>query len=151
VTAASSQGLTLVEVLVSIAIFAILSIAVLSSLPGILKVNRQSRDDQGVTVAGKAYLENVRTLWSDPRTVIDPVTGTSTTIGQTNFDVGTLPASPDSSKTNGYTCAPLPAPSIQVVSPPETGSVTMVKRLTLTCTLTGQPTQVFVVDLERPL
>ncbi|WP_168734658.1 type II secretion system protein J [Deinococcus sp. KSM4-11] len=143
------QGLTLVEVLVSIAIFAVLSIAVLSSLPGVLKVNRQSRDDQGVTVAGKAYLEKVRAKWDDPTPSTDPTTGKTTTAGQTNFDASTLPTLPDSAKMNGYTCAT--ALATQVTSPAETGSIAMVKRLTLTCSRSGQPTQVFQVDLERPL
>ncbi|WP_309571803.1 prepilin-type N-terminal cleavage/methylation domain-containing protein [Deinococcus sp.] len=146
---AGNQGLTLVEVLVSIAIFAVLSVAVLSTLPGILKVNRQSRDDQGVTVVGKAYLENVRAKWNDPTATIDPTNGSTTTAGQTNFDAEALPPMPASTSMNGYTCTN--ALSNQVTSPTEAGGVHMVKRLTMTCTLTGQPTQIFTVDLERPL
>lgn len=147
--AARSSGLTLVEVLVSIAIFTVLSVAVLGSLPGILKVNRQTREDQGVTVPAKAYLENVRSTFNDPVETIDPVTGKSTTAGQTNFDNGTLPALPDSTKMNGYTCTS--TPSNQVTTPAETGSVVTVKRITLACTKTSSPTQTFVADYERPL
>ncbi|MFC3835388.1 MULTISPECIES: prepilin-type N-terminal cleavage/methylation domain-containing protein [Deinococcus] len=142
-------GLTLVEVIVSIAIFTVLSMAVLGSMPGILKVNRQTRDDQGVTVAAKAYLESVRAGFTDPAVTVNPATGTQVTAGQTTFDAGTLPAVPESSRMNGYTCTT--ALEAQLTSPPETGEVTMVRRLTLTCTQTDRPTQTFVADYARPL
>ena len=145
-------GLTLIEVIVSIAIFAMLSIAVLGSLPGILKVNSSTRDDQGVTVSAKAYLENVRAKFNenDPlTTTTDPATGKVTTAGQTNFDAGTLPTVPSSSQMNGYTCAPVM--TTLVTTPATTGAIVTVRRMTLTCTQTAKPTQTFVVDFARPL
>lgn len=143
------QGLTLVEVLVSIALFAALSMAVLGALPGFLKVNRQTRDDQGVTVSAKAYLEGARATFNDPLVSIDPTNGQRTTAGQTNFDAGTLPGVPDSGQMNGYTCEPVLTPL--VTSPATTGAVVTIRRLTLTCTQTAKPTQTFVVDFARPL
>ncbi|PNY80228.1 type II secretion system protein [Deinococcus koreensis] len=142
-------GLTLVEVLVSIAIFTVLSVAVLGSLPGILKVNRATRDDQGVTVSAKAYLESARAQFNNPTRTTNPATGAVTTAGQTNFDAGTLPAVPGSSQMNGYTCEPVL--SAQVTSPAATGAIVTVKRLTLTCAQTSKPTQTFVIDFARPL
>ncbi|GHF34052.1 prepilin-type N-terminal cleavage/methylation domain-containing protein [Deinococcus metalli] len=144
-----TAGLTLVEVLVSIAIFTVLSVAVLGSLPGILKVNGQTRDEQGVTVPAKAYLEQVRAAFNDPMTTVDPTTGKSTSTGQTNFDNKTVPAPPSGTQMNGYSCAN--AFTDQVITPAETGSVVTVRRLTLSCTQTGKPIRTFVVDYARPL
>lgn len=153
-TQVHDAGLTLVETLVSIAIFTVLSVAVLGSLPGILKVNAQTRDDQGVTVSAKAYLEQVRAALNDPHidpANIDPNTGLSTTDGQKAFDDEALPDVPGSSQMNGYTCDYARPLTAIVTTPAETGSVKTVKRLTLTCTQSGKPTQIFVVDYARPL
>lgn len=144
-----ARGLTLVEVLVSIALFAVLSMAVLGALPGILKVNRQTRDDLGVTIPAKAYLEGARATFNDPLVSVDPTNGQRTTAGQTNFDAATLPTLPDSSQMNGYTCDPVL--TTLVTSPAATGAVVTIRRLTLTCTQPAKATQTFVVDFARPL
>ena len=131
----SEQGLTLIEVLVSLAIFSIVSVAVLAMFPTIFKLNSQTRADQAVTVGAKQFMEQVRVDYADK---------TKDASGKTKFDQGALPTAPADSTVNGYTCTP------SSVDQP-VGTVTgVVRRVTLACTLSGKPTYTFVLDLGRP-
>lgn len=130
--ATREAGLTLIEVLIALAIFTVLSIAVLSVLPTLFKVNRSNQNDQAVTVAAKAFMESVRTSYS----------------AQSTFDAGTLPAAPDTSLMGGLTCTTSqtnPVPTWVTAS----GSP-MLRRVTLSCTGTGQPNYAFTLDFGRP-
>lgn len=143
----ADAGLTLIEVLVALTLFAVISMAVLGMLPGVLRINSQTRNDQGVTVAAKQYLEKARAKFNDPE--INPATNKA--YGLEAFVLGStaLPAVPSSSEMNGYACTA--GLSDQLTSPGSTGSLVMVRRLSLECTRSAQPTQTFVVDLGRPL
>ncbi|GGR98062.1 PulJ/GspJ family protein [Deinococcus sedimenti] len=128
----AAAGLTLIEVLVALAIFTVLSVAVLGSLPTLFKVNRSNQNDQAVTVAAKAFMESVRTNLST----------------RAAFDAGVLPAAPDTSLMGGLTCTPTqsnPVPTWVTL----TGSP-QVRRVTLTCEGSGQPTYTFTLDVGRP-
>lgn len=128
----AEQGLTLIEVLVAISIFAIVSVAVLSMFPAIFKLNSQTRADQAVTVGAKQYLESVRVNFST----------------RAQFDAATtaaLSAAPSGSDVNGYTCER----GVQDI-PGVPGGAIIIKRVTLTCTHTSQPEQTFVLDFGRP-
>lgn len=116
------RGLTLIEVLVSIAIFAIVSVAVLAMFPTIFKLNSKTRADQAVTISAKQFMENLRVKYST----------------RAGFDNGALPDNPSdcTGTVNNQPISSLPAGTI--------------KRVTLTCTPPNQPTQTFVLDLGRP-
>lgn len=69
-----SSGFTLVEMLVAIALLAIIGAALVTFLPTIVTLNRTATVDQGTTVFAKRFFENVRRSWQ--------VSG--------NFDSGTI-------------------------------------------------------------
>ena len=58
-TRSPSDGLTLVEVLVAIAMLAIISVSVVGFLPTIVTVNRSASGEQRVTAASKGFFEGV--------------------------------------------------------------------------------------------
>ncbi|WP_155298268.1 prepilin-type N-terminal cleavage/methylation domain-containing protein [Deinococcus kurensis] len=128
----AQAGLTLIEVLIALAIFTALSVAVLGLLPTLFQVNRSNQNDQAVTVAAKAFMESVRTTYS----------------AQAAFDAGTLPATPDTSLMGGLTCAATQANPVAAWVTPAGGP--MLRRVTLTCAGTGQPTYTFTLDVGRP-
>ena len=123
------RGLTLIEVLVALAIFAVVSVSVLAMFPSIFKLNGQTRADQALTVEAKKFMEGVRTNYST----------------QTGFDAGTTPTAPSGDGVNGYTCTA--EINDQPFADVPAGSL---KRVALTCTHPSQPTQSFALDLGRP-
>ncbi|WP_034385477.1 prepilin-type N-terminal cleavage/methylation domain-containing protein [Deinococcus sp. YIM 77859] len=126
------QGLTLIEVLVAITIFAIVSVAVLAMFPTIFKLNSQTRADQAVTIGAKQYLEGIRSSFS-------------TTVSFDAAATASLPAAPSGSSVNSYSCER----TVTNVQTSSTGTV-IIKRVTLTCTHTSQPTRTFILDFGRP-
>ena len=129
----AEQGLTLIEVLVALAIFAVVSVAVLSIFPTVLKLNRQTRADQAVTIGAKQFIESARVTFST----------------QTSFDTATtssLSAGPSGTSVNNYNCTR----EVSNVQSTATGLV-VIKRLVLTCTHSNEPTQTFSLDFGRPL
>lgn len=123
------QGLTLIEVLVAISIFAIVSVAVLSMFPAIFKLNGQTRADQAVTIGAKQFMEQARANFST----------------SSGFTAGTLPSAPAATTVNNYDCEPSVANQQS-----DAAGVVMVKRVTLDCTHSSQPRQIFVLDFGRP-
>lgn len=123
-------GLSLVEVLVALALFCVVSVAVLALFPSVFRLNSQTRTDQAVTIAAKHYLDRVRVQYST----------------QSGFDAATLPQTPAASTLNSYTCTPS-------VSTPESSSSApgQIRRVTLSCTHASQPPLTFVLDFGRPL
>lgn len=128
---AAESGLTLIEVLVAIAIFAIVSVAVLSMFPAIFKLNSQARSDQAVTIAAKQFMENARTTY----------------ISNASFQQGTdgLPAAPTPG--NGYTCTRSANPQLNSTTTP---TEVLIQRVTLACEKSGQTSYTFVLDLGKP-
>ncbi|MBB5233828.1 PulJ/GspJ family protein [Deinococcus budaensis] len=129
----AERGLTLIEVLVAIAMFAVVSVTVLAMFPTIFKLNSQTRADQAVTIGAKQYLESARPSFLTP-TTFDAATTTS------------LAAAPSGTSVNNYTCEREVA-NVQTTP----AGVVIIKRLTLRCTHTSQPTQTFTLDFGRPL
>lgn len=128
---APTWGLTLIEVLVAIALFAIVSVAALALFPTVFRVNGQTQADQAVTMAAKKFMEQVQVLYST----------------RTGFDAGTLPSAPASSL-GGYTCA-APTATAQAQNS-GVAPLTLIKRVSLTCTRTNEPPLTFSLDLGRP-
>jgi len=128
----TQQGLTLIEVLVAISIFAVVSVSVLAMFPIIFKLNSQTRADQAVTIGAKRYLESIRPSFST-RANFDAVTTAS------------LAAGPSGATVNNYTCER----QVLDVPNPATGTV-IIKQVTLTCNHASQPPQTFRLDFGRP-
>lgn len=123
-------GLSLVEVLVALAIFSVVSAAVLALFPSVFRLSSQTRADQSVTIAAKHYLERVRAQYST----------------RSGFDAEVLPDPPAASTINHYTCTS--SVSTQPIPSVAEGQI---KRVTLSCTHVNQPTLTFVLDFGRPL
>ncbi|MFC4638986.1 PulJ/GspJ family protein [Deinococcus hohokamensis] len=128
----ADQGLTLMEVLVAIALFAVVSVAALALFPTVFRVSGQTQADQAVTIAAKQYMEQARVLYST----------------QTGFDSGALPSAP-ASHLGGYTCT-APAATAQAQNTAVTPPLALIKRVTLTCTKPSAPPLTFSLDLGRP-
>lgn len=129
---ARQSGLTLIEVLIALAIFAVVAAVVLAMFPTIFKVNGQTRADQAVTIGAKAFMEKVRAA-ADTKPEFDALTKAS------------LPAMPEASKVNNYSCVG------DVNAQPDPALTTgLIKRVTLNCTHTTFPAQDFTLDLGRP-
>lgn len=108
-------GLTLLEVLLTMVLVAVLAGTVVTLLPNILHLNQRSSQDQQVTADAKAFFENLRSDWAS-RAV---------------YDAGTMPTSPPgctSSATGdlgGYrrvslTCSDFPGPFVVELGAPGT-------------------------------
>ena len=127
-------GLTLIEMLVAIAMLGVLATSTVAFLTTLPKVNRQTSDDQGVTIAAKTYIEDAKASWSDA----------------TNFDNGTLPTVTDAKyQASGYTCTAATA-TVDTTTLP----VPRLKRVTFTCTGTRSDVAgrvySFVAQVGRP-
>lgn len=136
---AVERGLTLIEVLVAIAIFTIVSVAISAMFPTIFKLNRQAGQDQAVTVAAKQVMEQVRVAYTDT---------TKDASGQTKFESGYLPPMPATTTVNGYTCTGTSVDQPVVVG--ATSYTGMMRRITLSCTRSDDPTYTYTLDLGNP-
>lgn len=63
-------GLTLIEVLVSITILAVVSVAIVSAFGGMVAINRTAEADLGAGADARAVVEGIRG-WAGDRTVFD--------------------------------------------------------------------------------
>jgi prepilin-type N-terminal cleavage/methylation domain-containing protein len=120
------RGMTVIEVLIAMAILAIVSAAIVSAMPTVSAVNRAAVDSLDVTVVAKSYFEVVAKEW-DTRTA---------------FDAAVLPAA---SSTAARTC------SATTMNPDGTLSPPIRRRVELRCVATGAAPQVFWIELGRPL
>ena len=120
-----AQGLTLTEVLVSLAIFTVLAAAVNAALPVTLKLNADARTEQAMTAAARAYVEDTRARWRDSDA----------------FARGDLP--PDPPAGNAFTC------SGSTQATPATGRAAL-RTVSLTCTTRAGSIVTFTRDVAHP-
>lgn len=121
-----SQGFTLVEILVSLALLSVIATATFGLLPGLAKSNSATRDEQRVTLVAKSFYEQTAAFYA-----------TAATYDQ-------APPAPEGT-VDGLTCA---APAVTSLSTDTAGQTTL-KRVVLSCTLLGR-TSTFQRDFARP-
>lgn len=133
------QGLTLVELLIAMVIFALIITGTLSILPHLVKVNRNSGDRQTISIYANGVIEQTRVWW---------LTKVNAPDAYPNFTAGTLPSGLISAPT-GVTCA---TPAVSVVATTGVSPATTVSRrlLSITCTPTSQPAVTVVSQIGRP-
>lgn len=137
-TTSPTQGFTLIEVLVAMAILGVILVAVLGMLPSLTSTNAASRNEQRAVLAAKSYFENVRAEYArlgapsgqgfdkDPTTI--DLTGTGDGLTCTRKAADTVTSAP---LTNGGVAVPV------------------LKRVTLTCTIQSRE-YTFALDIPRP-
>jgi len=118
------KGLTIVEVLIAVAILAVLAVATLTAIPTFLRLNQATTEDQAVTAHARTFMETLRSQWRDPAA----------------FAAEVLPVVP---APVGYRCE-------AAVSDPDPGAPGIRKRVTLTCTRAAGEDYSFIVELGRP-
>lgn len=123
---AATQGFTLVEILVSIVLLAVVVTATFGLLPGVARTNASTRDEQRVTLVAKSFYEQAASFYAS----------------SANYDQ----APPAAENTvDGLTC---PAPTVTSLSTNTAGQTTL-KRVSLSCALLGK-TYPFQRDFARP-
>lgn len=123
----TQQGLTLIEVMISLVILMLVSTLTINMLP-LSKVNERASQEQTLTLAVKQYMEGVAANWKDKAV----------------FNAGTVPAATNIA--SGYTCTTTVSDPDSIAAP----GTPMRRRLVLTCKSTGNPDQVFVTEYGRP-
>lgn len=122
---ARKAGFTVIEILVSVALLAVVVSLTLSLLPGFARVNSMTADEQRVTLVSKSYFEQAAAFYAS----------------SANYDsAAPLPEN----TTGGLTCR---TPATTTLSSDAGGQVNL-KRVTLTCTL-GTRTFTFERDFAR--
>lgn len=127
------NGFTLIEALVAAAVIGLAFTALLGFFPSLNQINRGTQEDQAMTLAAKAFMEELREAWSE----------------QSYFDDGTLT---DRTALQGYTLPDTANMTCTVaLSDPDAGAFTPVqrKRVALTCAL-ASASQVFAIEFGRP-
>lgn len=126
----SQQGLTLIEILVSLVVVLLISALSLQVIP-ISKINRDANVDQTVTLRVKAYMEDLSFAMQT----------------KTTFDTATTANPPIAQFVSGiYTCAPVFSDPDNITAP----GVPLRKRVVLTCTASGKTNLVFMTEFGRP-
>lgn len=125
-TARDTQGFTIVEILISVALLAVVVTATFSLLPGIAQTNASTKNEQRVTLVAKSFYEQTAAFYASA----------------TNYDQ----APPAAENTvDGLSC---PAATVTSLST-NTAGQTSLKRVALTCSLLGK-TYPFQRDFARP-
>ena len=122
----NSQGFTLVEILVSLALLSVIATAAFGLLPGLARSNSATRDEQRVTLVAKSFFERTAAFYA-----------TSVTYDQ-------VPPAPEGT-VDGLACS---APAVTSLSTNTAGQTTL-KRVILSCTLLGR-ISTFQRDFARP-
>lgn len=131
-----TRGLTIIEILVAILILGVVSAAVLSAFPGLLRLNQQASTEQRVTIVATNVMEDVRQWWT---TESQAVWSSSANVDQLESSLnGAVTVDADAE----LSCAGLD------VSDPS-GDLTRL-RVEFECTPSGGAEYSFVVELGRP-
>ncbi|UBV43561.1 prepilin-type N-terminal cleavage/methylation domain-containing protein [Deinococcus taeanensis] len=135
-----TQGVTLIELLVAMAILGIIVSTVLAIIPRLYQVNRTNVQAQLASTYARTVMESVRSHWLVPVYPI-PTSGDL----YPNFTSGTLP-SPLPTAPSGLTCA---APTVTAEG---TASPVGRRTISVTCTSNSNTTQkfTFVGQFGRP-
>ncbi len=120
------NGFTLPEVLISLALLAVLAAATLTLLPGLMKGNTATRDEQRVTLVGKSFFEQTGAQYARP----DQYDSAPPAIA---------------GQTSGLNCQ---TPTLTPVSQDAAGR-TVLQRVTISCTLASR-TYTLQHDYARP-
>lgn len=133
-----TQGFTLIEVLISLAILGVIMAAVMSLLPSLATTNSASRNEQRAVLAAKSYFENVRAEYAR----------LGAPAGQ-GFDKDPTTIALDGTG-DGLTCT-RKAAEVRASAPLTNGgaAVPILKRVSLDCTIQSR-TYTFALDLPRP-
>lgn len=123
----TSQGFTLVELLVSIAILGIIMMSVGAILPGMAKVNRSSTQQQATVLAARAYYEQVRSEL------------------KSNFNVSISSVAIPGNNQNGMSCTPTESVKYSTSIP----TLKVSRTVTLTCSTAGR-TSTFKLTVVNP-
>lgn len=144
-------GLTLLEVMVAIALFAVLMAAVSSSLPSMFRLNRSTTSVQSISSHAKNVIDLTRSFWLTPTT--------STTPGSDhypNLTSGTLPDDLPETPPNLTCLDPVTQEVTSMVKPGSTSvppvTWTTRRRITVSCrdkASSGAYTD-FVAEIGRP-
>jgi prepilin-type N-terminal cleavage/methylation domain-containing protein len=118
------KGLTIIEVLIAMAILAVLAVVTLTAIPTFLRLNQVATGDQAVTNHARTFMETLRSQWRE----------------EAAFAAGELPVV---RQPVGYSCS-------ASVSDPDPGAPGIRKRVTLSCTRSGGGNYSFIVELGRP-
>lgn len=118
------KGLTIIEVLIAMAILAVLAVATLTAIPTFLRLNQATAEDQAVTAHARTFMETLRAQWRE----------------EAAFAAELLPVVP---APVGYRCE-------AAVSDPDPGAPGIRKRVALTCTREAGGNYSFIVELGRP-
>ena len=119
-----SQGFTLVEILVSLALLSVIATATFGLLPGLARSNSATRDEQRVTLVAKSFFEQTAAFYAT----------------SVNYDQD--PPAPEGT-VDGLACSAGTSPI------PNPAGPTTLKRVVLSCTLLGR-TSAFQRDFARP-
>lgn len=131
-----NQGFTLIEILVAIAILAVISLAVGALFPPVMRLNATSTGEQRATLASKAYFEALRGELRD-NTKFDNAATTVANTAVPGTDTA-LVCTKDTTPTN-VVAVPL------VKGGAEVG---VLKRFTLSCAIQNR-TYAFTLDIAR--
>ena len=131
-------GFTVIEMLVSIALLGVISSALVAFLPTIVSMNRQSNEEQQVTVDAKRAFETLRAEWAGDANAFD-----NETLG--SVGLSSYLNSETAGRCTGAVVGSGQADGGFVSSSPPTSDTTLRKQVTLTCD--GLP---FVLELGRP-
>ena len=118
-----SQGFTLVEILVSLALLSVIATATFGLLPGLARSNSATRDEQRVTLVAKSFFEQTAAFYA------------------TSVNYDQVPPAPEGT-VDGLVCS-------AVTSFPNPAGQTTLKRVILSCTLFGR-TSTFQQDFAKP-
>ena len=134
-----AAGLTIVELMVSIAILSVIVGAILVILPGLFRIDKRSGDNQAAVAYARNAMESVRVAWTTPITPF-----LSSTDRYPVFTAGTLPMNFPVTPATLICAAP-------AVSSFGTATPTDRRRVTLSCAPTaGGAAVVYVTEVGRP-
>ncbi|GGR91813.1 type II secretion system protein [Deinococcus sedimenti] len=122
-----TPGFTIVELLVAIAILGIVLMSIGAILPGVAKLNQNSRQDQTVVLAGRAYFEQVRAELKN------------------NFNSSISGVTVPGNNQNGLSCTTQESERLSTV----TAGVKLSRTVTLRCTVSGRATT-FTLTIANP-